>query len=279
MSAPSLFVLFVGGWGAAEAKKENLFYQPQFRFLEDAVSRYPSISLESTKTLSDFYQTIGQAMIPSILHDHQLKQVVISDADRFGFLTEVLSGGKTEPFEGDHWKYVELPPIDKLSGAPDTSLDSIVKLADEEVRHPQNKVIFASVNALWSVAGYNQLSVIQNSLQATHTAITKLIDRVTASGMHMLILSDGGMIESCIDKETSAISAERSDAALPCILISKELEGLKGEQEDWGEDGIVPLKPAGTVEDIAPTILALTQIPVPKAMPGKILFPDCISSI
>ena len=75
----------------------------------------------------------------------------------------------------------------------------------------------------------------------------------------MLITADHGNCEEMINSHTGTIETEHSSNPVPFIVIAKELLGRP------------QTLPSGILADIAPTVLALLDIPKPAQMSGRSL--------
>jgi 2,3-bisphosphoglycerate-independent phosphoglycerate mutase len=91
--------------------------------------------------------------------------------------------------------------------------------------------------------------------EAVDRCLGRIADAVLARGGAMLITADHGNAEIMQDPVTGGPYTAHSLNPVPLILLDSEHQGCS-------------LKPGGALKDIAPTILALLGIPVPKEMEG-----------
>jgi len=117
------------------------------------------------------------------------------------------------------------------------------------------------------------------NLKATVTAIEvideclgAIVASVLAHKGAVLITADHGNAESMLDLANGTIDKEHSNNPVPCIIISKGLEGTASGFADRaiGKDLSI-LEPSGLLSDVAPTVLALLGIAKPPEMTGNSL--------
>ena len=287
MTVPSLLVLFVGGWGSAPKGKQNLFFHKKFSFLDHFISSYPVITLDAPPkgtSLLDIYRTIGAiggedtAPLPIILRDHRLRQVVIAGPDRYGLITHTMHNS-TSALENETWEYISFPSLPSLIQAPELQMAEQVSKVEELMKFSTNTVIYAPFSSIWTMAKYQKLAPIKDTIKKLNHYLTKLIEKALDNRIRVLVVSDGGLAEEYINLEDSSIDATTKTNPLPCLLIARELEGLKSGEDDNSQSGQILGESAGKLADIAPTILSLMHIPVPAAMDGKILFERCLKEL
>jgi 2,3-bisphosphoglycerate-independent phosphoglycerate mutase len=88
--------------------------------------------------------------------------------------------------------------------------------------------------------------------------VGRVVEEVLAQGGAVLLIADHGNAEKMIDLATGQPHTAHTTNPVPYVLI---LDDGKEHQ----------LREGGVLADVAPTILDLMGIPVPKAMTGKSL--------
>ena len=85
-----------------------------------------------------------------------------------------------------------------------------------------------------------------------------MVEEILAQGGAVLLIADHGNAEKMIDLETGQPHTAHTTNPVPFVLILDD-----GKEHRLREGGVLA--------DVAPTILNLMGIPVPKAMTGKSL--------
>jgi hypothetical protein len=285
MNTPSVMVVFVGGWGAAPLD-QNPFYEGSFSFLGDFISRYPSITLEgkSVSNLQQYYQIASgasdaQPSIVETLATHDVRQFFLSGPDRFGLLSEDFAQNSQALKIPGALNYEPFPNTESLSTIPDTVLPELLKQAEEKLRYSTDTAMYLAVDTIWSQLPYRQVGLVAESIQHVDKLLHKFFMRALEQGWRILIVSDGGGAENYINLDSQSIDTTRSANPLPCLLIAKELEGLRADEKDRANEVEFSLETSGGVNDIAPTLLSLFHIPQLPASAGTPLFPSCINQL
>jgi 2,3-bisphosphoglycerate-independent phosphoglycerate mutase len=274
-------VMFISGWGAAPPSEQNFFSDADFRFLDQIVSSYPVVCLEpptKRESLKQVYATLGGCRkkapyesLPAVLDQYHIEQQVYADADRYGALTEVFHAGRSKPFEREEWEYIPLARGRSLAEVPFTSLPFLRTHKESMLKRNTNTVLYLAINGIWSVARSGERQAVKQAVRDVHEAVEEFVSSALQAQMRVLIVSDGGLAEQALFTEA------RTASPLPCVLVQKELEGLKASKHDWAEEDVLPLQASGALRDVAPTILRLMEILPPASMPGSFLFSQCFS--
>ena len=89
-----------------------------------------------------------------------------------------------------------------------------------------------------------------------YICIKKIIPTISIAGGQCLITADHGNVELMFDESTNQVHTQHTILPVPLIYIG---------------DRKISLHKTGILSDIAPTILALMDLPQPEEMTGKSL--------
>ncbi|MDE2481526.1 MAG: 2,3-bisphosphoglycerate-independent phosphoglycerate mutase, partial [bacterium] len=95
------------------------------------------------------------------------------------------------------------------------------------------------------------------SVEVLDECLQRLAQAVLDAGGLLAITADHGNAEEKLDAEGNPLTAHTTNP-VPFILVSNDLHGT--------------LASGGKLGDVAPTLLSIMGLPVPKAMTGKNLF-------
>ncbi|RME18969.1 MAG: 2,3-bisphosphoglycerate-independent phosphoglycerate mutase, partial [Candidatus Zixiibacteriota bacterium] len=93
----------------------------------------------------------------------------------------------------------------------------------------------------------------------------RLLEAIKEVGGIAIITADHGNAEMMIDPATGGPWTAHTTNLVPCILYDPE-----GHLSEGGKKKIA-LRPQGILADIAPTILDILGMPIPKEMTGESL--------
>lgn len=288
---PSLLVLMIGGWGQAASGPGNLFTWREDGYFDELLATYPAVLIKQVAgaaKLEPIYQAIGTLQVKDktplplmeILHGHGLHISCIADADRYGLITQTLHLNRSTPREHEDWQYIAMPPGECLIDTPGSSTPFVVEACLQTMKTEKNAVIFACLNAPWSVGLSKQIGPTREAVAQTQEAVRTLVAKALDRSLRVLLIGDEGLAETYVSADSLTIHSRPTDSPLPCVLIDKAVEGLSASSSDRQE-----AIQAGSMEltaewsDIAPTILALMDIPPRPQTIGKVLFAEHIERL
>lgn len=288
---PSLLVLLVGGWGQAASGPGNLFTSRDDGYFSELLATYPAVFVrqaEAALKLPEIYRRLGtlamsakpSLSLAEILSGHGLRLHCVADADRYGLITETMHLGRVTAREQEEWNYIPLPPATSLTEVPASSTPFVVEAALEAMKQDKDSVVFVNLNAIWSVGLCGQLAATREAVAATQQAAKELIHKATERLWRVLVIGDQGLAESYVSADSLRINAAPTQHPLPCVLVHKQLEGLTASGHDRVEAiEAGPVQATASWDDIAPTILALMDIPPRPHTAGRMLFAEHIERL
>jgi len=194
--------------------------------------------------------TIGE-----VLEAHGKKQIRIAETEKYPHVTFFFSGGREKPFEGESRILVPSPKVATYDLKPEMSAYEVTdKLIPEIENETADFICLNYANA--DMVGHT--GVFEAAIKAVET-VDKCLERVvTAALKHdyaIFLTADHGNADYMINEDGSPNTAHTLNP-VPLFVIDNEWRGK--------------LKP-GKLADIAPSILTMMELPIPKEMTGDIL--------
>lgn len=205
------------------------------------------------------------------LSDKGLKQLHITETEKFAHLTFYFNGKRKEPFENEDWLVIPSLKVDSYDKKPKMAAPKITEQLLKIIA--ENKYDFIAVNYANPdlVSHTGNLKATIKACQTIDKALGKLVPLVLSKNGLVIITADHGNAEELQNIQTGEINTTHSTNPVPFIVISNKLEGKNiGMPDSLGSD-LSLVKPAGTLADIAPTILKIMDIDKPEEMTGKSL--------
>jgi 2,3-bisphosphoglycerate-independent phosphoglycerate mutase len=190
-----------------------------------------------------------------ILEKNGLKQIRIAETEKYPHVTFFFSGGREIPFEGEKRIMASSPKVATYDLQPEMSA---FELTDSLLPEISNKTAdFICLNyANADMVGHT--GVFSAAIKAVET-VDKCVEEVVTAGLKngytIFLTADHGNSDYMINEDGSPNTAHTLNP-VPLFIIDNEWKGI--------------LKP-GKLGDIAPTILTMMGIPVPKEMTGEVL--------
>jgi 2,3-bisphosphoglycerate-independent phosphoglycerate mutase len=203
--------------------------------------------------------TLGQ-----VLEQHGLKQIRIAETEKYPHVSFFFSGGREQPFDGEKRIMIASPKVATYDLKPEMSAyevtDSLLKeisKASPEGGGLEGAADFICLNyANADMVGHT--GVWQAAIKAVETVdacVAKVVTAGLENGYTIFLTADHGNSDYMINEDGSPNTAHTLNP-VPFFIIDNNWQGK--------------IKP-GKLGDIAPTILTMMQLPVPKEMSGEIL--------
>jgi 2,3-bisphosphoglycerate-independent phosphoglycerate mutase len=190
-----------------------------------------------------------------ILEKHGLKQIRIAETEKYPHVTFFFSGGREKPFNGEKRIMIPSPKVATYDLKPEMSAYEVTDALLLEIK---NKIAdFICLNfANADMVGHT--GVFQAAIKAVETVdecVGKVVTAGLENGYTIFLTADHGNSDYMINEDGSPNTAHTLNP-VPFFIIDSEWKGK--------------IKP-GKLGDIAPTILTMMQLPIPKEMTGEVL--------
>ena len=121
-----------------------------------------------------------------------------------------------------------------------------------------NPYAFLAVNfANGDMVGHTGiLDAARRAVEVVDRCVGRVVDRLLELDAHILITADHGNSEQMVDYRTGNVKTSHTLNDVECIYVARDSPGVR-------------MRPAGKLADIAPTVLALMQLPQPPEMTAE----------
>nr|YP_010903226.1 phosphoglycerate mutase [Hypnea cornuta]WCH55679.1 phosphoglycerate mutase [Hypnea cornuta] len=194
-----------------------------------------------------------------IISRQGLKQFRLAETEKYAHVTYFFNGGLEEPFPGEDRELISSPKVETYDLAPEMSAykltESIIKAIKKKYYH------FIVINyANPDMVGHTgNLSATIEAINTIDKCIGKLFEAVQSVNGNLIITSDHGNAEYMLNENNEPCTSHSTNL-VPFILISNNKQ-----------QKMKKLRDNGCLADIAPTILEILNLQIPKAMNGKSL--------
>ncbi len=182
-----------------------------------------------------------------------LKQIRIAETEKYAHVTFFFSGGREEEFPGESRILVQSPKVPTYDLQPEMSAPGIRDAIVPKLRNSEADFVclnFANGDMVGHTGVYE---AIYKAVVAVDACTKDVVEAALEGGYNVMIIADHGNADNAINEDGSENTAHSLNP-VPCIFISDK----KGIQL---EDGILA--------DVAPTLLNVMGLEVPKEMTGK----------
>ena len=205
----------------------------------DARVAYPPARLKNT-----FGEWISQFGL------HQLR---IAETEKYAHVTFFLSGGDERIFPGEDRVLIPSPKVTTYDLQPEMSVNELTDALVARVEGRQYDTIICNIANPDMVGHSGKLAAAIAAVEAVDRSLGRIVSAVRAVGGEALITADHGNVEQMLDVGSGQAHTSHTCNPVPLLYIGRPAEILSG----------------GALEDLAPTLLRLMDLPVPPEMGGK----------
>ncbi len=222
-----------------------------------------------TRYYDEFTEYMLEAMVSEggmenlfgeIISSQGLRQLRIAETQKFRHVTSFFNGKSTTPYPGED--QVDIPSrFDPATFASHPEMDAynvtdVLLNKIEETDYAFIAVNYANGDMVGHTGDFN---AAKKAIEVVDECIGKIVPTLLSKGFDILITADHGNAEQMTDPETSMTKTSHTLNPVECIYVSEDAPNTT-------------LVPQGKLADIAPTLLSLMDLEIPKEMVGTILF-------
>lgn len=191
-----------------------------------------------------------------VLSDARKTQVRIAETEKYPHVTFFFSGGREAPFEGERRLMIPSPKVATYDLQPEMSAVGITDAIINDIK--ENEPDFICLNyANTDMVGHT--GVFAAAVKAAETVdhcLSRLVPVALEHDYDLIIIADHGNSDYMINEDGTPNTAHTKNP-VPIIYVSKSAAGAQVKD--------------GKLADIAPTILTLLGMDLPKEMDGEVL--------
>ena len=223
----------------------------------------------TTKAPVVFPQTVVKNNLGFVLNHEvpgggkKLKQLRIGETEKYAHVTFFFNSQVKEPFPTETRILVKSPKCPSYATKPEMSAPEITKKLLKEI--PKDYSLIALNFANLDLVGHSgDFKATVKAVEVIDDCLSKIIPAAQAAGYAVLITGDHGNAEYMIYEQTGGACPSHTRNPVPLIFISSAKPPLTLKKTSHS-------KATAGLRDIAPTILKLLDLKIPKEMTGKSL--------
>lgn len=185
------------------------------------------------------------------------KQLHIGESEKYAHVTYFFNGGVEKPFPGEDRVHIPSPRVKTYDLKPEMSANEITQKLIESITEEKYSLIVVNFANADMVGHTGSISATIKATETLDKCLERITNEVLSKDALLFITADHGNAEEKLDKKTGEFLTEHSKNKVPLIVIGSEFKNSKIELNK------------GILGDVAPTVLALTELQKPKEMTGK----------
>lgn len=209
-----------------------------------------SVICKNAFTNQTLNNTLGE-----YLSDHNLKQLRIAETEKYAHVTYFFDGGIEKDLKGCDRILIPSPKVATYDLKPEMSAYEVTNALLEKIEQYDFIVLNYANGDMVGHTGVFDKAV--KAVEVVDECIGNLYQKCKKIDMTMVIIADHGNCDLMLDEDNNIITSH-STSLVPIIITDKNYK-LKN----------------GKLGDVAPTILNLMNLDIPKDMTGEVLT-ECI---
>jgi 2,3-bisphosphoglycerate-independent phosphoglycerate mutase len=211
----------------------------------------PDYQVEVAYPIEDAGSTIGQ-----VISDHGLKQLRVTETEKFPHMTFFLNCKREEAYEGeDRMMFDSNSDIKTHDEKPEMRTLDIAQFIVNDLKSGAHDAIFANLCNADMVGHTSNVEAAIIGVETIDKALSMIIPVALDNSYTVMITADHGNAEEMRDKSTGELLSAHTTNLVPFILVDKEHTKLKHS--------------VGSLVDVGATVLTALKLKVPSDMTGK----------
>ena len=201
---------------------------------------------EITNTLGDVLSSKG------------LLQLRTAETEKYAHVTFFFNGGVETPCKGEDRVLVPSPKVETYDLKPEMSAIELTDKLVATLKEDKYDVIVVNYANPDMVGHTGNFEAAKKAVKAVDECVKRVIDVILEKDGIALITADHGNVDLMEDPITHVPFTAHTTNPVPFIVVSNRYKNVE-------------MKSQGKLADIAPTMLKLMEIEIPKEMDGEVL--------
>jgi len=198
----------------------------------------------------DLKNTLGE-----ILAQNGLKQIRIAETEKYPHVTFFFNGGREVPFDGEKRIMIPSPKVATYDLKPEMSAFEVTDAIVPEIENKTSDFICLNFANADMVGHTGVFSAGVKAVETVDKCVERVVTAALGNGYTVFLTADHGNADYMINEDGTPNTAHTLNL-VPFFIIDNEFRGAVKN---------------GKLGDLAPTILTMMQLPIPKEMTGEVL--------
>ncbi len=192
-------------------------------------------------------------VLGQVVADAGRTQLRMAETEKYPHVTYFLNGGEETPYKGEDRILVPSPKVATYDLQPEMSARELTDKAVAAIGLGKYDLIVLNFANPDMVGHTGSLPAAIKAVETVDACLGRIVAALKAAGGVLLVTADHGNSEMMRDPETGGPHTAHTTLPVPVILWNSGANAIH----------------KGCLADLAPTLLALMQLPRPKEMTGE----------
>lgn len=243
-----------------EEKGKQMFFERKSGFLQPTYTGFAVYDAAFKDVFVAFPPDEIDNTLPQYLASLGLKQLHIAETEKYAHVTFFFNAKLEAPVEGETRIVIPSPKVATYDLKPEMSAYEVTEKVLEEIDTDKYDVVILNFANCDMVGHTGVFDAAVKAVKTVDECVGKVVDKVLKKGGTAIITADHGNADKMIDEQGHPFTAHTTNV-VPLIVAGEKFKGKK-------------LKDGGKLCDIAPTLLDMMGLAIPKEMTGKSLIED-----
>ncbi|MDH5285905.1 MAG: 2,3-bisphosphoglycerate-independent phosphoglycerate mutase [Betaproteobacteria bacterium] len=185
-----------------------------------------------------------------------LTQLRIAETEKYAHVTYFFNGGNEAPYPGEDRILVPSPKVATYDQKPEMSAPEVTDRLVEAIRSGKYDAIVCNYANGDMVGHTGDFAAAVRAIEALDACVGRVVAAAREAGGEVVITADHGNAEKMRDDATQQAHTAHTLNVVPFIYV-----GRPGAR----------VRSGGALQDVAPTLLAMMELPQPAEMTGRSL--------
>ena len=187
--------------------------------------------------------------LAKVISDAGMKQFHIAETEKYAHVTYFFNGGDEVQFEGEERVVIPSPKVETYDLQPEMNARKVADTLVERIKTGVDDFLLVNLANTDMVGHSGKLEATIKAVEAVDECVGEIVAEVLGRDGVVLLTADHGNSELMVDFISRQPHTYHTMSPVPFIVIKEEAQKVS---------------PRGILADIAPTILGLLELDLPK---------------
>ncbi len=238
-------------------KGKNMYFERKTGFLAPVYTGFAVYDASFKDVYVAFPPDEITNTLPQYLESLGLKQLHIAETEKYAHVTFFFNAKLEAPVEGETRIVIPSPSVATYDLKPEMSAYEVKDKVIEELESGKYDVVILNFANCDMVGHTGVIDAAVKAVKAVDDCVGQVVNKILELGGNAIITADHGNADKMLDVDGSPFTAHTTNI-VPFIVVGEKFKDAK-------------LSEGGRLCDIAPTLLDIMGIEIPKEMTGNSL--------